>query len=327
MELDVLMIGQPEFVTVVVERYGHLASMVQTVAALSDIWPCIQEQEPDVVVLSLNDHLNLELGQCLKHSSLMGQIYCVVLDQQPTILAEMPTQRICRAAEAIESGASAYMQICPADRAPETIAAEERLLQAYCQTAAQQVGRYRELTRNNRFLSAIALSDPLTELNNRRALEWELPRQALRAKIRDYSLSLIILDVDHFKLVNDNYGHPVGDCVLQLLANRLAGAVREQDVVFRYGGEEFVVVLRKTQLATAVAIAEQLRWVICRQPFTTKEDLELAITISSGVASLRPTDDDQGQSLLHRADQHLLNAKSQGRNRVVCDRSFIKSSE
>lgn len=323
MELDVLVIGQSEFVAIVAERYRNFTSTMRAVDVPSEMVSCIQQEKPDVVVLSLADHVNLKLVQSLKYSNFIDKLYCIILDVQPSRAKDQPVHQVCRAAEVIESGASAYVRIYLEDCTIEMIDAEERLLQAHCQTAVQQVVRYRELTRTNNLLSTIALSDPLTNLSNRRALEWDLPRQAQRAKLRDQPLSLIILDVDYFKLVNDNYGHPVGDRVLRLLANRLASNVRNQDVVFRYGGEEFVVVLRKTELVTAAAIAERLRVVIQSKPFTTNEGLELAITISLGVASLRPTDDDRGKSLLHRADQHLLSAKSQGRNRVICDRSSV----
>ncbi|HEY9648705.1 MAG TPA: GGDEF domain-containing protein, partial [Chroococcidiopsis sp.] len=171
----------------------------------------------------------------------------------------------------------------------------------------------------NDLLSAIALSDPLTSLNNRRAFEWELPRQIQNARSRNMPISLIMLDVDHFKSINDTYGHMVGDRALQLLGARLRHNLRFYDTPFRYGGEEFVIILSDTGGQEAVAIAHRICRLISEQAFVVNETLDLTITVSAGASSLRPEDDAKGMSLLHRADQYLLSAKSSGRNRVVSD--------
>lgn len=196
-------------------------------------------------------------------------------------------------------------------------ALKRRLLQAQIRAGLRQVQTYRELMRTNDLLSAIALSDPLTELNNRRALEWELPRQIHNARSCAGPLSLLMLDVDYFKSINDNYGHLVGDRALKLLSSRLRHNLRFYDTPFRYGGEEFVIILRDTSAQEAEPIAQRLCRIIAEQPFNLNENLELTITISAGTASLGPDDDDRGISLLHRADQNLLCAKAQGRNRAV----------
>jgi two-component system cell cycle response regulator len=181
----------------------------------------------------------------------------------------------------------------------------------------RMVTTHRELMRTNDILSAIALSDPLTELNNRRALDWELPRQVQNARSRSEDLSVLMLDVDHFKTVNDTYGHQVGDRALQLIASRLRHNLRFRDTLFRYGGEEFVIILGCTEKQESLLVAHRLCRLIGDQPFTIDETLDLTITISAGVASLQPRDDPRGISLLKRADSNLLRAKSTGRNRVV----------
>lgn len=321
--LDVLLIGEPDFIATVESRYGSVASTVISVESSVDVLPHIQQARPDVVILSFTIQVEQHIGQQLRQSNASRGVYCLVLDDRdnsalPSVMLDS-IATVERSALAIETGADAY---CPMQLQVESaIAAEQRLLKAYLQVANQQVSRYRELSKANDFLSTIALADPLTELGNRRALEWELPRQAQKAKSRQFPLSLIILDVDYFKLVNDHHGHLTGDRVLQLLAKRLKGQIRGRDAVFRYGGEEFVVLLSKTDLIAAEAIAGRLRLAIAEQPFTIDRELSLPITVSLGVSSCCRDDDGQGKSLLHRADQHLLIAKSQGRNQVISDRS------
>ncbi|HAG85122.1 MAG TPA: GGDEF domain-containing protein, partial [Cyanobacteria bacterium UBA12227] len=159
----------------------------------------------------------------------------------------------------------------------------------------------------------------LTELNNRRAMEWDLPRQIQNARTHSTSLSIIMLDVDYFKSVNDNYGHQVGDRVLQLLAARLQHNLRIQDTLFRYGGEEFLIILSQTNVQEAQIVAKRLRKVVSDQLFNIDGTLALQVTISLGLASLNRIDDSQGESLVRRADHNLLLAKTSGRNQVVCN--------
>jgi two-component system cell cycle response regulator len=185
------------------------------------------------------------------------------------------------------------------------------------QAGLRRVHNYRELMRTNDLLSAIALSDPLTELNNRRAFEWELPRQIQNARTRKAPISLLVLDVDFFKSINDNYGHLVGDRALQLIAARLRHNLRFCDTPFRYGGEEFIVILNDTDEAEALRVGQRLRRRMAEKPFALSDTLDVTITISIGSASLLPSDDERGTSLLNRADHNLLLAKSRGRNQVV----------
>ncbi|GAB4476459.1 MAG: hypothetical protein OHK0037_38060 [Elainellaceae cyanobacterium] len=130
-------------------------------------------------------------------------------------------------------------------------------------------------------------------------------------------ISLLMLDVDFFKTINDTYGHLVGDRALQLIASRLRHNLRFYDTPFRYGGEEFVIILSDTGNQEAEAIANRICRLISEQPFVIDDALDLTITISAGTASLLVQDDARGTSLLRRADQNLLRAKALGRNRVV----------
>jgi two-component system cell cycle response regulator len=196
-------------------------------------------------------------------------------------------------------------------------ALDQRRLYAHIWAGMRRVRNHRELVRTNDLLSAIALSDPLTELNNRRALEWELPRQVQNARSRNMPMSLIMLDVDFFKTINDNHGHLIGDRALQLISARLKHNLRFCDTPFRYGGEEFVIILNDTDADEAELVAQRLCRLIAAQPFAVGDSLDLSITISLGAATLQPHDDDRGNSLLKRADDNLLTAKSHGRNQVV----------
>jgi len=196
-----------------------------------------------------------------------------------------------------------------------------RLIQTHIHMALKRAQRYHDLSRINAWLSAVALIDALTQLSNRRAFDLELPQQIQVSRRKSTPISLMVLDIDYFKSVNDRYGHLVGDDVLKQLAKRLLANMRFYDTPFRYGGEEFVVLLNNTDLAEAHVIAERLRHSIGSLPFELshllKESMLLDITISIGLAELQADDDAQGQSLLNRADQYLLQAKATGRNQVV----------
>lgn len=198
---------------------------------------------------------------------------------------------------------------------------QQRLIQAHIHIGISRAQRYRDLSRINDWLSAVALVDALTQLSNRRAFDIELPRQLKTARSKLRPLSLMVIDIDYFKLVNDRYGHLVGDDVLKQLAKRLLNNMRFYDTPFRYGGEEFVAILSNTGVEEAEAIAERLRQSIEEVPFKLKLITDgvtvLDITVSIGLTQLEETDDESGSSFLHRADQNLLQAKAKGRNRVV----------
>jgi diguanylate cyclase (GGDEF)-like protein len=168
-----------------------------------------------------------------------------------------------------------------------------------------------------------AFVDALTGVWNRGALFDLLHREVERAKRSHSNLSLAILDIDHFKTVNDTYGHPAGDEVLKLLCRRLLGVVRAYDAVGRYGGEEFVVVFPETGVEQASALAERLRRSVEEVPFSLG-GAEKTLTVSVGVTSLRassagaaPAGEDTVESMLQRADDALYQAKRSGRNRTV----------
>ena len=164
----------------------------------------------------------------------------------------------------------------------------------------------------------LALFDPLTGLNNRRFLENHLATMLDNARVRRTPLTLMILDNDHFKQVNDTYGHDCGDEVLKSFADRLRGIIRGGDLLCRLGGEEFVIVMPNVEVGAAARIAERARRTIEQEPFVIDAGgRAIPVTASVGVAERGP-DDDSG-SLFRRADRALYRAKSEGRNRVSAD--------
>jgi diguanylate cyclase (GGDEF)-like protein len=162
----------------------------------------------------------------------------------------------------------------------------------------------------------LAMQDALTGLPNRRAV-LDLLSQFWSAAIRsERPLTVLMVDVDHFKKINDEHGHAAGDAVLRRLAKLLRFRVRHQDSVGRYGGEEFLVLLPDTGRDGALALAETLRAKIASVPVRAKGK-DLPVTVSVGLCSLYPTDADTIPDLLHQADQALYRAKAGGRNCVV----------
>lgn len=167
-----------------------------------------------------------------------------------------------------------------------------------------------------------ALHDPLTGANNRAGFDEALAREIDLARRHDTPLSVLIADIDHFKKINDEYGHLYGDCVLREVAHRIQRCIRRSDMLFRYGGEEFVILLSNTTKAGANLTAERIRFAIARANRECEQGQE--VTISLGGTNLREGDD--AESLFARADNALYQAKNAGRNCVCFDAGNIKSN-
>jgi len=177
--------------------------------------------------------------------------------------------------------------------------------------------RYTERLRDSVQLSIeAAVTDPLTGLYNRRYMETHVGTLVDQAAARNKPLSVLVLDIDYFKSINDTYGHDAGDDVLQDFAIRIRKSIRGIDLACRYGGEEFVVVMPETDMAVATMVAERLRRRIASEPFPIQKGTRtIDVTISIGIAALAP--DDDAAAVIKRADQALYRAKRDGRNRVV----------
>ena len=167
-------------------------------------------------------------------------------------------------------------------------------------------------------------TDALTGWHNRRYLQVRIGEELARAQRDAANLVCLMLDVDHFKRVNDTWGHSAGDAVLRELAQRIESQVRASDIAARYGGEEFVVILPNTDTSDGMRLAERIRLAISATPITLPDGRDTTITASIGIAGICPgknADDlkTMGDSLIARADVALYNAKSAGRDRVVVE--------
>ena len=180
--------------------------------------------------------------------------------------------------------------------------------------------RYTERLRDNVQQSIeMAITDALTGLYNRRYMESHLSTLVEQAAARGKPLTAVVLDIDYFKLVNDNHGHDAGDDVLREFATRVRKSIRGIDLACRYGGEEFVIIMPETDMAVATIVAERLRRRIASERFPIQQGASsIEVTISIGIATLDAADDNAAH-ILKRADQALYRAKRDGRNRVVAD--------
>lgn len=179
------------------------------------------------------------------------------------------------------------------------------------------IDQARQLREANTKLSALATTDPLTGLHNRRSFEARLTHELRRSQRNGSPVSLVLLDVDHFKTYNDTFGHPAGDRVLKGLAALLIEQSRETDLVCRFGGEEFAILLPDTPAEGAMTLAERYRQSVEKEGFAHRD-----ITVSLGVAThvtrrrQRGAIDERCAELIAEADRALYEAKSKGRNRV-----------
>ena len=229
--------------------------------------------------------------------------------RQLPILLIADDRDLPRLAKGLDLGANDYL-VRPVDR-------NELLARTATQVRRKRLQN--RLEENYRRSLDLALTDELTGLYHRRYLFVHLDELIGRVNQDGISAAVLLFDIDHFKQVNDTYGHAAGDDVLRELAARTTHCVRNVDLVARRGdgaGDEFVVVMPETDITIAAAVAERLRAAVAREPFTIKSDgRKLSLTISIGVASAAPGDD--RDRLLSRADDALYAGKNRGRNCVI----------
>ncbi|MFZ0450095.1 MAG: diguanylate cyclase [Desulfatiglandaceae bacterium] len=211
--------------------------------------------------------------------------------------------------EGLEAGADDYLTK-PFNRAE---------LMARLKTATRILELERSLKKANEEIKALSITDPLTGCYNRGYLNEKLPQEIKRVRRYGRALSVILCDIDHFKKVNDTYGHQAGDTVLKAFADCLLDSVREGiDWVDRYGGEEFLVVLPETPFEGANLVAERLRTAVAGEEIETSEGV-LQITASFGVSEIDADTPDSlisPEALVKAADDNLYQAKEEGRNTV-----------
>ena len=178
--------------------------------------------------------------------------------------------------------------------------------------------KYQEALRSNYKQSiSLAITDGLTGLYNRRYMDTHLENIVRECSENSRPISILMLDIDYFKSVNDTYGHNVGDEVIREFASRIVNSIRPSDLAVRYGGEEFVVILNGTDSANAKFAAERIRSDVANAPFiVSTADGVLSKTVSIGVSALRKDVPDGVDAIMKRADEALFIAKNAGRNRV-----------
>ena len=170
-----------------------------------------------------------------------------------------------------------------------------------------------QLRQRNADLDRMSRTDVLTGLYNRRHLDEQLLREQSNSSRHHDPLSVLLLDIDHFKQVNDSFGHPAGDLVLCAFADRLRAELRAADIAGRWGGEEFMIIMPRTELDGAVAVAERLRSTVAAKPIVAGH-VNIDVTVSGGCALSMGHSVD---ALLHLADDCLYRAKTSGRNKIV----------
>ena len=194
--------------------------------------------------------------------------------------------------------------------------AEKTELKARVRTQVRRKRYADQLWENFHLSMHLATTDAVTGLHNRHYMTSHLETVMQAARKSGKPVSLAMLDIDHFKVVNDTYGHVAGDEILQEFASRIAKNVRGVDLAARYGGEEFIVVMPETTLDDAKVIAERLRKTIGDSPFILSDGTEIPVTISLGLVTIHDNVN-SASSLINEADAALYKAKSAGRNQVV----------
>ncbi|NIN35783.1 MAG: sensor domain-containing diguanylate cyclase [Gammaproteobacteria bacterium] len=171
-------------------------------------------------------------------------------------------------------------------------------------------------------LKYLGLIDNLTGVNNRRYFDQRLTEEISRIRRSGNPSSCLFIDADHFKNINDTYGHQTGDQVLRYIAQVIKEQVRQIDVVARYGGEEFTVILLQTASEKAIEIAERIRQMIAMRPFEDENENEISLTVSIGISTLSAEEiqhaADAANRFVKQADQALYMAKNSGRNKTLC---------
>lgn len=280
-----------------IKNVGH--SIVST-ALPEDAMRAALHGDFDLIIVNL--HLSRHDGL-----RLCSQFRSQELTRQTPILLLIEGEDTARLAKGLELGINDYL-IAPID-------SNELLARVHTQVRRK---RYQDSLRANfqRSLS-LALTDSLTGLHNRRYLDAHLGNLMTRVLHGGKPFALLTIDIDHFKRINDGFGHATGDEVLREMAERLVQSVRNFDLVARIGGEEFVIVMPDASEAVAAAVAQRLCQRIARKPFTVSHPVgTIEVTVSVGCAAALG-EEERPEALLKRSDEALYQAKRGGRNQVV----------
>lgn len=300
----VLVVEDSEFMRRILE--GHLRDMGYKVTSVANGREAIEKlavlHHPIVITdLVMPEMDGLELCRTIRERNGAGYIYLIMLTSHGS------KEEMIRG---LEAGADEYL-IKPVNRAE---------LMVRLKTADRIITLESSLRQSYEEIKALAVKDPLTKVYNRRYLDERLVHEVKRAFRFTRPLSLIMFDIDHFKLINDTFGHTAGDKVLVECADLISGSIRKEvDWIARYGGEEFAVVLPETRLPGAVTAAERLRAKLASRP-ACAHGLDIRVTASFGVSNFTPQshkeDLSKAAALVTAADEGLYKAKKAGRNRV-----------
>jgi diguanylate cyclase (GGDEF)-like protein len=280
-----------------VARLGHQATAAQDGQAA---WRCYHQDAPDVLITDLVMPRvdGLELCRRVRADAHAGYTYIILV----TALSDRRDVH-----RGMEAGADDYL-IKPVD----LFDLQMRLIAAQRVTAL-----HADLARHRAQLAHLAHHDPLTGLGNRRSLEQDL--EVLYARSRRYGrgFALAMCDLDRFKAYNDTHGHQAGDQALRAVAAAIVGELRGSDSIYRYGGEEFLLVLPEQTLETAQIAVERVRSVVERLAIKHTAAGDRVLTLSAGITAYAPGDATTTEDLLRQADAALYRAKSAGRNRIA----------
>lgn len=277
-----------------VRELEDAGARVLTAGTVAEAVNLILEGVPDVAIVDVELPGESGLG-VLEHLRLEG-------GQTPVLLLSLKDDASARA-QAFARGCDDYLvkPVTPA----ELVARVRRRLELHSTLVLAKGEAAR--------LHALAVTDGLTQVANHRHFQDRLKEEFRRAQRYDDPLALILVDLDHFKNVNDNFGHQVGDEVLAAMARCLEAAVRETDFIARYGGEEFAVLLPKTHLAGALTVAER----VCHEMLKLKAGPSgLKVTASFGVSGFPGRSVNTPEQLVRTADEALYKAKREGRNKI-----------
>mgnify|MGYP006280875887 CR=1 FL=1 len=269
----------------------------------------VVETDPDKALISAKGPIDLAVINITRSSfdglRLVAMLRAGDLSRQVPILAVVDFDDRTRVLKALDLGVNDLVAL-PVDPVEARVRARALIRRKrYADHLRDTVAQSMEL----------AVTDQLTGLNNRRYMMGQLDALLERSAAGGDPTSVLMLDIDHFKRVNDTYGHAFGDDVLREVAVRLASSVRAVDLPCRYGGEEFVVVMPATRLTDAARIAERIRLAVASETFPVGEK-EISVTVSLGVSASAGAED-RPESLLRRADEALYEAKAAGRNQVI----------
>ena len=278
---------------------GYKVHIATTVAAAHAV---VAEASIDLVVLDrvLPDGDGLSLARELKQGPNALRRYVLMLTGVSSPQAKV---------EGFDGGADDYVT--------KPFVHEELL--ARIRAGLRIVDLQKALIATNQKLELISTSDSLTRVFNRRWFDDALEREFAHSSRYERPLSLAVVDIDHFKSVNDTFGHVTGDAVLREVAGRIGGTLRKSDSVARLGGEEFAVLLPETALFESMQVAEKIRAAVAAEPFDSGMGL-IDVTVSAGVASIPHSQLTRAIQLFRLADDALYRAKHRGRNRVELER-------